>query len=464
MTNINIKNHDNVFLSGSLLLVFIKTASPIVLIMLVNGSFTLLDAYFLGEFVGAEALTAVTLMFPVFMLLIALSTLVASGYASILARQLGAGEKERAKSSFSQAITLSLIVCFSLILLFMIGGKNLSLLAANGSEQLANLGYSYIAVLILGAPLGFVLAINSDTLRCEGRMPLMAAISLISVLLNILFNYLFIVKLGFGVVGSAYGTLLAQGASILAIAMFRRGDHNIIDTQVFSLSSNRKFWSQFMLLGAPTSLSYIGLSLSTISIIVCLQLWGGENYTATVTAYGIITRLMTFIFLPLLGLSMAFQTIVGNNYGAKSWQRSNNSIKMVLVISLVYCLSLQGIVFAFKDSFGSMFVDDVLIINEVARVLPIITILLFSVGPLMMISTLFQAIGDAGRAGILSLSKVYLFTLPLTFLLPYLMGEKGIWYAVPLAETLMLVLTVIILHHRFRRHGNPLGLYFTTTQ
>jgi len=464
MTNASTHKQDNVFLSGSLLSVFIKTASPIVLIMLVNGSFTLLDAYFLGEFVGAEALTAVTLMFPAFMLLVALSTLVASGFASVLARQLGAGEKAEAKSSFSQAITLSLIVCLGLMLLFMLGGRALSLLVANGSEHLANLGYSYIAILIWFSPLGFMLAINGDTLRCEGRMPLMATISLASVLLNTLFNYLFIVKMGFGVVGSAYGTILAQGGSILAIVLFRRYGHNVINTQVFSLSSKRKFWSQFLLLGAPTSLSYIGVSLSSIAVIVCLQLWGSENYNATVTAYGIITRLMTFIFLPLLGLSMAFQTIVGNNYGAKSWQRSNASIKMALIIALVYCLSLQGITFAFKNSLGQMFVDDVLIISEVARVLPIITMLLFLVGPLMIISTLFQAIGDAGRASILGLAKVYVFTLPLTFILPFLWGESGIWYAAPLAEVLMLVLTVFVLHHRFRRHGNPLGLYFATAQ
>ena len=100
-------------------------------------------------------------------------------------------------------------------------------------------------------------------------------------------------------------------------------------------------------------------------------------------------------------------------------------------MALVYCLSLQVITFALKDSLGQMFVDDAQIISEVARVLPIITMLLFLFGPLMIISTLFQAIGDAARAGILGLTKVYVFTLSLTFMLPYLLGESGIWYAPP---------------------------------
>ena len=70
----------NVYLTGSLPVLFIKTAAPIIIVMGVNGLFTLVDAYFLGEFVGADALTAVTLMFPLYMLLVALSTLVSSGF------------------------------------------------------------------------------------------------------------------------------------------------------------------------------------------------------------------------------------------------------------------------------------------------------------------------------------------------------------------------------------------------
>jgi len=88
--NATIDKPDNMFLSGSLPILFIKTAAPIILIMMVNGIHTLIDAYFLGEYVGADALTAVTLMFPAFMLMVALSTLVSNGYSSVLARLLGA--------------------------------------------------------------------------------------------------------------------------------------------------------------------------------------------------------------------------------------------------------------------------------------------------------------------------------------------------------------------------------------
>ncbi|MFA0811836.1 MATE family efflux transporter [Microbulbifer epialgicus] len=454
------QQQDNVFVSGALLPVFFKTAAPIILIMLVNGSFTLLDAYFLGEYVGAEALAAVTLTFPMFMLLIALSSLISSGYSSVQARLLGAGEKDKARQAFSQAVTLALAVCAVLMLLFVAGGKPLTLLVANGSEDLAEMGYTYLSILIFLSPIQFIGSVNSDTLRCEGQLSLMAMVSLSSVMLNIVFNYIFIAHLEMGVAGSAYGTALAQAIALMIVAGYRYyGRSTVIDTQIIRLSHKRDFWPEYLSLGLPSSLSYIGISLTSIAVIFSIQTWGGDNYDATVGAYGITTRIMTFIFLPLLGLSQAFQTLIGNNVGAKSWSRADSSINIALTIAFAYCLALQLGVLILKGSLGALFVNDQQIIEEVARILPMMTLVYFLAGPLMMISTFFQAIGDAKRAAILGLTKTYIFVLPLILVLPLIFGEVGIWYAGPVAEVMLLTLTVIILYQRGRNHGHKYGLY-----
>ncbi|WHI52309.1 MATE family efflux transporter [Microbulbifer sp. MLAF003] len=170
---------------------------------------------------------------------------------------------------------------------------------------------------------------------------------------------------------------------------------------------------------------------------------------------------MTFIFLPLLGLSQAFQTLIGNNVGAKSWSRSDSSINIALTVAFGYCLALQLGVLILKDSLGALFVSDKQIITEVARILPMMTLVYFLAGPLMMISTFFQAIGDAKRAAILGIAKTYVFVLPLILILPPLMGEVGIWYAGPVAELMLLILTAFILYQRGRNHGQKYGLYGT---
>jgi hypothetical protein len=214
--------HDNIYLAGPLPALFARTATPIIVVMGVNGLFTVVDAYFLGVYVGADALTAVTLMFPLYMLLVALSTLVSNGFASVFARLVGGGDRDRAHIVFAQAVQLALVVCAVLIALFLMAGNNLSLMAANGNTALAGMGYTYISILILCSPLVFVLSINIAALRSEGLLTAMAAITLMSALLNILFDYLFIVELGAGVAGSAYGTVLAQLCAMTAVILYRK--------------------------------------------------------------------------------------------------------------------------------------------------------------------------------------------------------------------------------------------------
>ena len=449
---------ENIYLAGPLPALFAKTATPIIVVMGVNGLFTVVDAYFLGAYVGADALTAVTLMFPLYMLLVALSTLVSNGFASIFARLIGGGERHLARTVFAQAVQLALVVCAILIALFLIFGNALSLMAANGDSALAGMGYTYISILILCSPLVFVLSINIAALRSEGLLTAMAAITLMSALLNITFDYLFIVELGAGVAGSAYGTVLAQLCAMSAVLLYRsRGGRKIEPAQRL-LGGGWNHWGELLALGAPSSLGYIGLALSAGLTLFCLQLWAGDTYAVTAGAFGIITRLITFSFLPLLGLSMAFQTIAGNNYGAKMAVRTNRSIALALVLALVYCVTVELMFLASRSQIGFIFIDDGAIVSEIARILPYTVITMFIFGPLMMIGSYFQAIGDAPRAILLGLSRTYLFALPLTFLLPFWFGEPGIWYAGITAELLVLVTTVLVLLHRRRSGGNPWGL------
>jgi Na+-driven multidrug efflux pump len=198
-------------------------------------------------------------------------------------------------------------------------------------------------------------------------------------------------------------------------------------------------------------LNYIGISLVATVTIFSLQKWGLDNYAATAGAYGINTRVMTFAVLPLLGLSMAFQTIVGNNFGANAFYRSNRSLKLVLWIATAYCALVQLTLHLTKDSIGMAFVDDPLIAAEISRIIPMSTMMLVLFGPVMMLTAYFQAIGDSSAAAILGLSRTYLFALPFVFCLPYLLGENGIWYAGPSAEFMMLMLALVVLLKRRRQ-------------
>ncbi|MCM5681385.1 MATE family efflux transporter [Schlegelella sp. S2-27] len=454
----------NAFTHGPLGAVFAKTALPIIFVMGMNGLLAVVDAVFLGVFVGPEALGAVTLMFPLYMLIVALATLVASGMSSLLARHLGAGRFDEARAVFAGAHGLALAIGAGFILLFLGFGRPVTLLVAGGSAPLAEMGHVYLGITVLFSPILFVLSVNSDALRNEGRAGFMALASLLVSLSNIGFNYLLIAVFHLGVAGSAYGTVMAQGLAFATILAFRLRGQTELRPSALLHHNLAMAWPRILALGAPQSLNFIGLALGSAAIIAALQWQADNTYEVTVAAYGIITRVMTFVFLPLLGLSHALQSITGNNYGAELWRRSDDCLRLGMTIAFIYCLVAEVALIGFAQPIGLLFVDDGEVVSEVAHIMPVMVAMFFAAGPLMMIASYFQAIGDAGRAAILSLSKPYLFAMPLTFAFAFAFGEEGIWMAGPAAEILLLALTAIVLGQAARREELRWGLFKATRE
>ena len=454
----------NSFTHGPLGAIYLKTALPIIFVMAMNGLLSVADALFLGIFVGPDALAAVTLMFPIYMLIVALSTLVSNGMSSVLARFLGAGDLHNARAVFAGAHGLALSLGAGLILAFFFLGKPMALLVAGGSDTLAEMGLVYLRITVFFSPLLFVLSVNSDALRNEGRVGFMAGMSLFVSIANIGFNYLLIAVFDWGVAGSAYGTAAAQALAFAIILTFRLFATTPLRLSALIRFSLGRYWKQMLVLGAPQSLNFIGVALGSAAIISSLQWVGSPNYPSTVSAYGIITRVITFAFLPLLGLSFAMQTITGNNFGAQLWQRSDASLRVALWVATIYCLGVQIIVMSFPAEIALAFVNDPAVVSEVVRVLPIMTCVFFLMGPLMMIASYFQAIGSAANAAILGLTKTYAFAIPLTFALPLVFGEIGIWYAGPIAEVMMLGLTGLVLWKLAQTSDKRWGIFHPETE
>lgn len=449
----------NTFLDAPLGRTYVKTALPIIFVMSMSGLLAVVDALFLGHYVGAKALAAVTLIFPAYMLTVALATLVSSGMSSLLARHLGGHRLDEARAVFASAHGLALLVSVVLILMFLLFGRDIITMAAGGSDDIAQMALIYLQITVLVSPVMFVMSLNADALRNEGHVGFMAAMSLLVSLANIGFNYVLIALLDMGVAGSALGTALAQALALVIILLFRHSGRTILHPNALLQHRLTHGWNAILALGAPQSLNFIGLVLGSAATLTALQFVQSQTYDSTVSAYGIITRVLTFTYLPLLGLSHAMQTITGNNFGARQWQRTNDSLKIGVLAAFVYCLTVQILVTVFAQNIGQFFVDDPVVISEVARILPIIITVFFISGPVMMIAAYFQAIGDARRAAILSLTKPYLFALPLTFILAETIGEVGIWSSSPVAEVLLLIVTIALLAQTARRKSLGWGLF-----
>lgn len=204
-------------------------------------------------------------------------------------------------------------------------------------------------------------------------------------------------------------------------------------------------------LGAPRSLSFIGIALGSVAIIASVRLFAVAAEEDIIAAYGIVMRLMTFAYLPLLGLSLAMQAIVGNNVGAGLHTRATSALKLSLIVALIYGALVEVVLLVARDNIGSLFVSAPTVTAAVGTILPFYVAAYFTLGPVMMVASYYQSIGDARRSALLSLARTYLFALPLTFALPLAIGELGIWLAMPAADLLLVVTAVLVLTRRTRQ-------------
>ncbi|MBD8553524.1 MATE family efflux transporter [Rhizobium sp. CFBP 8762] len=445
---------ENRFLTASPGKIFVATALPMIAIMVMNGMLGVIDALFLGHFVGAQAMAAVGMAFPVLMLTIALSTLVSGGMSSLLARQLGADERDAANATFAGAHGIALTIASLLIVIFCARGWSFAQHIAGSDGRVAEMVWVFLAITIFGTPIQFLLGVHADAWRNEGQAGLMALMSLGVTLINILLNYMLVAVLELGVAGSATGTVLAQALGLVLLAGLRKYIGGMMP--INSLWRNRwtGSWRRIVALGAPVSLGFIGMALSAASVVLALRLTGSTDYESTIAAYGIVTRIFGFTFLPIMAIAMAMQSIVGNNVGARLYARSDAVLRIAAATAMLYCLSVEVLLLSECIVVGAAFVADPHVSGEVGRMLrPMSAIYLLS-GPILVLGLYFQAIGQPARAALLTMVKPFVLLPVLVAATAAVLGADAIWFAFPLADGVTAIIATLVLAAALKARGD----------
>lgn len=447
---------ENRFLTAPIGRLFLTNALPMTLVMVMSGLLNVVDSIFLGHFVGPDALAAVGITFPLVMLTIALSTLVSGGMSSLLARHRGAADADNAASVFAGAHGLALFVALGLIVVFfLLGPATLSRLAADDGP-VARMAWTYLAITISAAPVQFLLGLHGDVCRIEGRAGVMAFLSVGVTLANIALNYLLIVRLGLGVAGSAWGTVMAQAGGLALLVGLRTTGDGFLPLGVLLQNRWTGNWRTILLLGAPLSLGFIGIALVSATVIGMLRWTDGGDYTVTVAAYGIVTRLLGFAFLPLMAIALTTQAIVGNNTGAGRYDRSDQTLRLALATALAYCAGVEALSLGAGDLMAGGFTQSeeiALAVNAILK--PMVAVYLFT-GPVLVLALYFQAIGQPARAAALTLMKPFLISPALIVTFGAFGGPDAIWFAFPFSDALVAAIAATILL-RVRRAGAALA-------
>jgi len=434
---------------------FFGMAAPIAVGMMVHGLYNVVDAIFVTRAIGVNAMGGISIVFPIQMFIFALATLVGSGMASIVARQLGAKQGNKANATIDMAFRLGLTLAIALTLgIYFNIDSLLSFLGV--SDALWPYAHDYLVPLVLlSFPIVLVSSIPGDLLRAEGKAMLMMIGMVSSAVLNILLDAVFIFVLDMGVEGVAYATILSQIFATGVMLYFILGGKTQLKLRPFAYQMDWIAIRDITILGVPILISHAGVSVFI----------GLTNYTVTqfsdtdsdlyVTAYGLIGRLMIFFILPAIAMTISFQTIAGYNYGAKHYDRVLTTIKVGVTASLCYGLGVSALMLLIPHQIIGIFTQDQVLLATTASI-AFWSFLLFPLSNAhSVISSLFQALGKARHAIFLSSLRIYLILIPALLILPKIYGINGIWYSFPLADVIAFS---VVMYFVFRERGNLIRL------
>lgn len=431
---------DNPFLTAPIGRLFWSNALPMAMVMSMGGILNVVDGIIVGRFIGPQALAAVSLAFPVAMVLTALATLVGGGMSSLLARHLGAGDRAAAGRIFAGAHGLVLAISVGVIVLWVLAGGGF-VAAMAGEPRVAGLAQDYLRILILGAPVQLLLGLHADALRNEGRAGVIAGLSVLVNLINIGANWLGIVVLGLGIAGSALGTVAALAIGLALLIVVRAHGGGLLPLSVLR-QSWLAGWSRITRLGLPLCLSFIGIAVSASVVMLALRLHAGADHATLVASYGVVTRLLGFAFLPQMAIALATQSISGNNAGAGRPDRAEAALRLAMAAGFVWCLLVVLIGLVGGHALAGWFSDDPAVTTAVAQILRPMMLVYAASGPVLVLALHFQAIGQPGRTAALTLVKPWLLSPALVLLLSAILGVPGIWLAFPVADVVILALAV----------------------
>lgn len=427
----------------------LKLSIPMVMGMMIQVLYNLVDTYFIGMLNDANQLAAANISLPVFMMLMAIAGIVGSGSSSYISRCLGNKDYEEANKTIS--IATGILIIMSIIV--MIAGIFMSPNIAKGlgaNEATFNYTYKYIFIMFIGAiPVMCSYALG-QLLRSEGNI-MQSVIGLtLGTVVNIVLDPVFIFGLKMEITGAAIATIIGQTSTLLYFMYaFLKGKTTLkINLNKFKYDKN--IFKEIFTIGVPASLNQMLMGVATVIVNNIAVGYG----TLTVAGMGVAMKIMTIGTFVFMGFSAGCQPLVGYNYGCNNIPRVKEIIKKGIIITSIIGLSLALIFGVFANSLIGLFTSEPEVINKGAIILRALIISLPFVGGQMISTTSAQSMGKVVVAFILSISRQGLLYMPLLIILNKVFGFSGFIYAQPITDMIMLTFSAILLFKVMPKEDN----------
>lgn len=427
---------------------------PIMLSMLVQALYNVVDSLYVSHY-SQDALTALTLAFPLQNLLIAVSVGTSIGINSLISRKLGAQDKTAANKAAGNGITISVFSWLLFALLGLLFTRRFIGFFTRDAELL-RMGHLYSAIALFFS-LGIFIDITCERiLQATGDTVRPMIIQMTGAVVNIVLDPILIFGLfgapRMGVVGAAVATVFAQHVSaLMAIHYVRKNKEVVIKKS--DLVLKWKTVKDIYAVGLPSIIMQSIATLLNTSLNKIIIGFG----TSAVAVFGIYFRLQSFIFMPIFGLNSGLIPIIGYNYGARRPTRIKEAIRVGVIVSIVIMgsgfLLFTFIPHIFLGWFNAS--EAMVAIGVVA--MRRISLCFLSAGVCIVLGAFFQATGDGYVTMITSVTRQLVFLLPAAYLLGRFFGLDALWFSFIIAEGASLVLTLFFFFKLYKSKIGPLA-------
>ncbi len=433
-----------------------RFSGPAIIAQVVGASYNMVDTVFIGR-LGTAPLAAMTVANPLMTIFRSIAYGIGIGGSSLIARRLGAGDKEGANRAAGGCITLFAVVSAIVTMLCLLNLKFL-LRLFGADDTVLPPAISYMTVEAAFMPLDFLLLVLVELIRVEGNPTLASAGMITAGVMNCIWDPLLGYGIGpfpkLGMAGFAYATSVGRGIAVSILVFYLLSGRSAYRFKLNYFRPNLKLASDIYRVGASMT---VRMAASSISQIIAARTAAsfGDIPLAVV---GVCMKASTFGHTPNMGIGQGMLPLVGYNFGANKKERVREVVWKATLASLISGFIFWIIAILFPAQVMSLFSTDPNFLAAAGPAFRIYTVVIFTAGVQTVLSFFFQGIGKGFASLVVTSSRHLIFLIPSLLILPRLFGLTGLWAAYPAADGLSIILTLIWAVIEFRRQEIPIRL------
>ena len=432
-------------------------AVPAITAQLVNMLYNIVDRIYIGHIpaIGSAALTGVGICFPIIMLIMAFSSLVAMGGAPQAAIAMGQQNNEKAERILGNCFTSLLIVAAALTAVFLVFGEPI-LRAFGASDNTVGYANDYLQIYVIGTVFVQIALGMNMFITTQGFAKISMLTVVIGAALNIALDPVFIFVFNMGVRGAALATIISQGVSAVWVLKFLTGRKTTLRIRKHGMRISPKIMLPVLALGVSPFIMQSTESLLSVALNTSLLKYGGD---IAVGAYTVIGSVMQIINLPMQGLFQGAQPITSYNYGAGKLDRVKKSVRLLTTTAVIYGTLFWLALMLVPQMFVGMFTGDAELTEMTVWAMRIFLAGVFAFGFQGAFQNSFLALGQAKVSLLLALLRKIVLLIPLIFIMPLFFENRlfGVFVAEPIADITAAIVTTVSFLMWARRNLNKPG-------